>query len=653
MVTDARIADTKTPARVGHGQTGAPSPARETIRPVPGEPPPVSFATANAAVALAVVADLVFPPAWPAAAATLVGMNLRAFGSATRQLREGRLELPALYSSIAGLTLVTGQFIPWASMSWAMRFWKRGYRAEFVHARDRLLADLAQRPPLARVRTADGAVIEKPAEDLRPGETILLGGGDIVPMDGRVVSGGGLLDDRAIRGGRGYRPGRAEDDIPAGSRIVRGSFVVEMRPGTDTRAAALARIAIGALAHAPGERTPTHKGESFASRAVVPSLAAAGVGLMVGGAPMALATLRADYASGPGLSYPLELARALGRCSRRGIVVRDPDALDLFATADVLLIEDRPPLYAPEVEVAAVRIFPGHDEAGVLRYAASALLDLDDDRAPALRAACRERKISLLRGVSIEHGTDLTLSHSGRLIKVGNLGREQAARAGASSLHHDRDTLMVGIDGQIAGLVEFRHSTNPRSRADLAALRSSSSQPLAIGLISGSAEREAKSRAAALGADFHRGETSPADLARLIGRCRARGLKTAFVGECLASPEAARAADLAISLDGEGLEQAEKNPARIIMLRPDLAGLAHLAEAAREYRRHIRAAETTAVIPNLACAAGALLLGFSSLTNVAITNLGTFATYARTTRNLRGAQDERESDRRSPARGSR
>ncbi|WP_165224134.1 P-type ATPase [Aquisphaera insulae] len=649
MSIDARIEERTARTRVERGRAVVSPSNHAAIPDGGGDLPPVSFASANAAVTLAVVSDFVFPPAWPVAAATLVGMNLRAFETAARQVRGGRIEVPALYSTIAGLTIVTGQFLPWAAMSWAMRFWKRGYRDELASARDRLRADLGQGEGPVRLRVREGLTTDIPPELLRPGEVVLLGPGDSLPLDGRILQGVGLIDDRPVRGGRGYRRGRAEDDVLAGSKVISGSFLIELRrPANESRASTLTRIALGAAGQAPGERTPSRMGEAFASRAVLPTLTAAGVGLMVGDAPTALATLRADYASGPGLSYPLERLRALSECSRRGIVVRDPSALDRLAEVDVVLVEDLAALSATELEVAAVRVFPGHDESEILRFAASALFNLDDRRASALRSACRARKLSLLRAASIDHGADLALSHGGRVIKVGDVGRERSTRPEIIAGAREPDTLMVGIDGQIAGLIEFRPSARLRAASDLAALRVAARRPLAIGLLSRSNEDRARARAAALGMDFHLAIGSSQDPARLVERCRDRNLKIAFVGECLASPAVARAAAVAVSIDADPVESAERNPAQVLLLQPDLGGLSDLADAAREYRQQVRAAEKSAVIPNLACVAGALFFGFNSMTNVAITNLGTLATYVRTMRNLRGAHDGRQTGRRTP-----
>jgi len=406
----------------------------------------------------------------------------------------------------------------------------------------------------------------------------------------------------------------------------------------------LARAALTAANHQLGTKTPTLKGENFASRVVGPTLAAAGLGFSLGGAPTALAILDTDFASGPGLAYSLETLQALSLCCQQGIVVRDPEAIERLAKADVLFLDHHPALERVEPEVASVRVFPGHTEFQMLRYAASALRDLDDERAGALRAACRSRRITLLDRIPTSYDTDVTLIHREQVIKVGNLGGQgpsarPAARPGEPETS-PIDSLMVGVNGQIAGLIDFRPSSRLAATAALQELRTKAQQPLAIGLISESAEPRVRHLATRMGVDFHHGGLATDALVQLIRGCRKRGLKVAYAGECLVRARAAREADVAISLDADGVDNLDRNPAGIVLLQPDLARLGVLYEVTRIHRKRLLVAQGSAWIPNLFCIAGAFFLGFSSLTTVAITNLGTYSTYARTSAAIRGLEKQ-------------
>ena len=153
---------------------------------------------------------------------------------------------------------------------------------------------------------------------------ILASAGEKLCVDGRIIKGHGLIDERFVRGAIGMTRKGPDEAVYAGSIVLSGDFQVETcGEGSKTRAATLARPALIAANHQLGIKTPTLKGEKYASRAVGPMLAAAGLGFSLGGAPMALAILDTDFASGPGLAYSLETLQALSLCYQQGIVVRN------------------------------------------------------------------------------------------------------------------------------------------------------------------------------------------------------------------------------------------------------------------------------------------------------------------------------------------
>ena len=267
----------------------------------PGAPVPAKFGLVNTAVALSVASDFLVSSFWPATAALLVGSNLRTFRDAATQLGSGRVGLPVLYTSIATATLATGKFLPWALMNWMLRFWKHRYQHQFFRARRRLLGDVILQERFARVEAAGGVQVEVPVERLAPGDLILVSAGEKLAVDGRIVKGHGLIDERVVLGTAGMTRKRPEEPVYAGSIVLSGNFQVETsRQGSATRAAALASTALAAITHQLGVKTPTLKGERFASRLVAPTLATAGLGLYLAGPPMALAIMDTDYASGPG-----------------------------------------------------------------------------------------------------------------------------------------------------------------------------------------------------------------------------------------------------------------------------------------------------------------------------------------------------------------
>ena len=91
------------------------------------------------------------------------------------------------------------------------------------------------------------------------------------------------------------------------------------------------------------------------------------------------------------------------------------------------------------------------------------------------------------------------------------------------------------------------------------------------------------------------------------------------------------------------------SPAAASLLQPRVDRFADLWEIARNHEGRVLDTQKLVLVPNVLCVAGAFLFGFTGLTAVMITNLGTFGLFNRSVGTLR----ELEPAGRGPLRASR
>jgi Cu2+-exporting ATPase len=374
----------------------------------------------------------------------------------------------------------------------------------------------------------------------------------------------------------------------------------------------------------------TPHGEEFGRRAAAPTLAAAGIGLIVGDVATALAILRPDYATGPGLGFSLESLRDVAACAKEGVVVRDATAFRRIASADIFLFDDLAVLEQSGVKTAGVLSQGGTDEAEILRLAATAFRGLADDRAKAMESACELNGIALSTARLSYRGSGITFCDGARSICVRDARGLDSPSAGALPLE-------VIVDGRAAGTVRFGPSPGSAAQA-IQELRSHGA--VAVGLLSHRPAAELEGLASSLGVDLHLGSlTSDAkvDLLRCLGR---RGCKVAYVGDCAAEPRVAREAHVGISLAGD--PDPERDRAQVRVLRADMGWLGPLRALSCAHVDRIRTVHGAILLPNLACIAGAFLLRFTSLPVVVLSNLGTLAVYSGLARRQGRARNPRQ-----------
>ncbi|MHB1558822.1 MAG: HAD family hydrolase, partial [Isosphaeraceae bacterium] len=386
--------------------------------------------------------------------------------------------------------------------------------------------------------------------------------------------------------------------------------------------------------------TLTAPGEAFARRAVGPTLAAAGIGLAIGDLATASAILRPDYATGPGLGASIETLHDIAECALEGVVIRDASAFRRIAEADVFLFDDHPILSRPGLEVRSVERLDGLAEDEILRLAASAFAGLADERTSALGAACAARRAVVRRDPSARYGgPEITLTDRARTASI----RDRRAAGLSFSATPFPPDLEVAADGRPVGRIAFGSSPAPRAAEAIGALRQTGR--LTIGLLSHRPAPEAGALAGSLGMDFHLSGLSPEAAAEAVRTCRRQGRRVVYIGDALRHPEAAREADVAISL-ADPVDPAH-DPAQVLILRPDLDWAAGLRTRASAHVGRVRSLHSLILVPNLACVAGAFFLGFTSLSAVLLTNLGTLAIYAGVTNRPRPAIPAGRATRRS------
>lgn len=300
--------------------------------------PKQGFTLANTALAVAAVGELAFPAVLPVSALLLLFANLSNFRKAFRDLRSRHLGLPALHTAIVAATLASSGFVASSLMNWLLVYWEKRHKRRIATAQQILGASVRKQNRTAWL-CRDGVQLETPARCLQAGDVIFVREGDVLPIDGRVVSGRALVDESLLRSASGPIERRIGESLLRGTQLLEGELHIEVtRCGEQTVAARVGQAIDAATRNTSlsfKRNVPT-----MADRAVRPALLTAGVGLLVGDAATAAAILRPDYATGPELGLTLLLVQQLGASLKAGLVVRQARVFAEMAEIDLLLIDD-------------------------------------------------------------------------------------------------------------------------------------------------------------------------------------------------------------------------------------------------------------------------------------------------------------------------
>ncbi|WP_332815840.1 heavy metal translocating P-type ATPase [Ramlibacter sp.] len=459
----------------------------------------------------------------------------------------------------------------------------------------------ALRPDVARVQR-DGREIELPVAQLALGDRLVVRPGERVPADGEVLEGSSHLDESMITGESLPVAKHAGDRVTGGSVNAEGLLLVKATAlGAESTLARIVRLVESAQAKkAPIQRLVDQVSAVFVPVVLVLALLTlAGWGLASGNWEAAIlnavAVLVIACPCALGLATPAAIMAGTGVAARRGILIKDAEALEVAHKVDVVafdktgtLTEGKPRLVAAEPA--------GIEREQLLRLAAALQAGSEHPLARAVVNAAQEQSIAppAAEGVQAVAGRGIAGRVDGRELRLGSTrwlnelgiaaGPLADAAAQAQSSGQTVSWLVeVGAAPRLLGLLAFG-DTLKASAADAVALLHR--QGVRTALVSGDNAGAAGSVAKQLGMDDVRAEVLPQDKARIIGELKAASGTVAMVGDGINDAPALAAADVGIAMS-TGTDVA-MHAAGITLMRGDPALVADAIDISRRTYSKIR-----------------------------------------------------------------
>ena len=459
----------------------------------------------------------------------------------------------------------------------------------------------ALRPERARVRR-DGGEVDVPLAAVAVGDIVVVRPGERVPVDGEVLEGRSHVDESLITGESlpvAKEPGKR---VTGGSVNADGLLVVATRAiGAETTLARIIRLVEDAqAAKAPIQRIVDKVSAVFVPVVLVVALVTLlGWGLATGNWTAALlnavAVLVIACPCALGLATPTAIMAGTGIAAKRGILIKDAEALEIAHSITTIafdktgtLTEGRPAVVALEpLEIdrrellrraAALQQGSSHPLAqAVLTLAAS-------EGVTALEAS--EAKALPGRGVQATvDGRALYLGSSRLMDELGVSTQPLAARAQALA-DQGRTVSWLAIEAagarRLAGLLAFGDAVKAGARDAIALLHR---QGVKTVMLTGDNRGSAQAAAQALGIDETRAEVLPADKAQVVAGLKGPGKVVAMVGDGINDAPALAAADVGIAM-ATGTDVA-MHTAGVTLMRGDPTLIADAIDISRRTYRKI------------------------------------------------------------------
>jgi P-type Cu2+ transporter len=519
----------------------------------------------------------------------------------------------------------------------------------------------------------DAPAVEVPLAALGPGDRVEVRSGEVVPVDGQVLSGRSSLDNAVLTGEMAPVPVCEGDLVTAGATNLGARLIVRVdAAGETTRVGALLGIVQEALSRKPALLATTDlMARRFVQGLLALAIVTGAVWLDRGPAiafERVVALLVVACPCAIGLSVPLALSMALLRAARSGIFVKNPDALVRLRHTGIVLLDKTGTLTEGRATVAR-----WHGEDAALQFARA----LEAESAHAVARAFQRsfgRPMWLVRTVELVTevaGQGIAGRLDGHDVRVGNRVHVEAAlaavpadtAAAAEAMIADGlSPVFVAIDGHVRGVAGVGDRLRSDAGRTVAALRR---RGICVRILSGDHPAIVRRVADELGlpAEDALGGLSPEDkrdiVAQLVGGSRGpsgpagtdgpegpppRG-SVVMVGDGVNDSAALAMADVGIAVHGGSGTTIVASD--IVLTREGVAPLVEILDGARRLRGVIRRNLAFSLLYNAGAGAfavaglvgplvAAILMPLSSLTVVLSSTL------TRTFTVTRGAAESRK-----------
>jgi heavy metal translocating P-type ATPase len=508
--------------------------------------------------------------------------------SITRDLVAGRIGVDAIALVSMTAALLLGETL--AGIVVAVMYAGGNVLEDFAVARaERDLKSLVDRAPRTAHRRSDRGFEDIPVDEVAVGDTILVRAGEIIPIDGVLISPSAVIDEAALTGEP--IPVARRTGEPALSGTLNVGETLEIRAtataGASTYAGIVRMVTAAQTAKAPFIRIA----DRYALLLLPATLAIAGAAwLLSGDSIRGLAVLVAATPCPLILAAPVAFIAGVSQAARSGILIKGDGALEALARTRTVMFDKTGTLTVGGARIIAVETAPGESADEVLRIAGSLEQASHHIVAGAIVDAALARGLALQAPHDVREtmGSGLEGRVGGRKVCVGSHQLVHGARRPEQWAVHvlrraswrSALSVFVAVDGRTIGALllgdELRRET-PRAVQTLRAAGVSR-----IVMVTGDRADAAETIAAALDLDAFLADRVPSDKVDAVAT-EQRASPTLMVGDGINDAPALAAADVGIAMGARGAS-ASSEAADVVILVDRLDRVADAVVIAKRAR---------------------------------------------------------------------
>ena len=469
-----------------------------------------------------------------------------------------RVDVALLDGAAVAGSLLLKQYQPASSMMFLLSISDELEDYTLQKAKSTLKDSLALNIDTVWIIGEDGEEKQCPVVDIDKGDKIKVHMGDVIPVDGKVIEGEGMVNEASMTGeplAVHKRPGKT---VHAGTVIEEGNLIVEVYSmNKETR---LNKI-IDLIENSEELKADTQsKAEKLADSIVPYSFIATALTYLITGNPTkALSVLMVDFSCAIKLTTPLSIISAMREASDNRMMIKGGKFLENYANADTIVFDKTGTLTnaTPKV-VDVIPMSKRYTRDEILTMAAC----IEEHFAHSIAAAIvkqaekeglkHEEDHSEVEYI-VAHG--IATEYDGKRAVIGSkhflfddekvkITKTQDKKVNKAAKEHS--VVYLAIDGKLEGIICIDDPVREEAKYVIEELKSLGIENIVM--LTGDSESGAKAASKALGITEYRSQVLPEDKSRIVEEFKDEGKTVIMVGDGINDSPALAAADVSVSM---------------------------------------------------------------------------------------------------------
>lgn len=462
------------------------------------------------------------------------------------------------------------------------------------------IKELTEMAPESALKMMDNGEFEEvEVDEVEVGDILLVKTGAKVPVDGKVLSGEGYINEASITG-ESVPVNKIKDSyVYAGTILENGTIqIISEKVGEDTTFGKIIEL----VEEAQDSKSEAERFIDRFSKWYTPVvlLLALVVGLLFGfitkeakqAVTLAVTILVLGCPGALVIGVPVSNVAGIGNGARHGVLLKGSEVINDFSRVDSIVFDKTGTLTIGNPKVADIEYYC-EDKEEVLSYLLSVEKESDHPLAKAIVEHIGELSEYIVENTDVIKGGGIIAILNGKRVAVGNvkLMEQENVLLNEKVLEdinrfeaNGNSLVLTSIDGKLQVLMGIRDKIRPGVKEELIRLKKLGVKNLIV--LSGDNQGTVDLVAKELGLTEAHGHMLPEDKSAYISKLQRQGQIVAFVGDGVNDSPSLALANIGIAM-GSGTDVAIET-SDVVLMNSDFSRLPHALGLTKSTARNMR-----------------------------------------------------------------